>query len=79
MYKFIEKPQNYSGIKIPRLNYSWGEPLEILYPDYIVRFSLHYAIGRMDLNGKPIDNSDEYFPTGYNNELAKLIDKYLEQ
>lgn len=38
LYKFIEKPQNYSGIKIPRLNYSWGEPLEILYPDYIVRF-----------------------------------------
>ena len=53
--------------------------LLFIYSDYIVRFSLHYAIGRMDLNGKPIDNSDEYFPTGYNNELAKLIDKYLEQ
>ena len=38
LYNFLEDAQDYSAVKIPRLNYYLGEPLEILYPDRIIRF-----------------------------------------
>ncbi len=38
LYKFIENPQNNTAIKLPRITYGWGSVLEILYPDYIIRF-----------------------------------------
>ena len=55
--------------------------LLFIYSDYMVSFSLHFSIGKMDLNGKPIDSSSDefFFPTGYNSELAKIIEKYLQK
>lgn len=44
LYEFIKEPGKVSSIRIPRLNYAWGKPLEILYPDYIVRFFKKDAI-----------------------------------
>ena len=38
LYEFIKNPTHNTAIRIPRLNYCWGEPLEILYPDGIIRF-----------------------------------------
>lgn len=38
LYNFLEDAQDYSAVKIPRLNYYLGEPLKILYPDRIIRF-----------------------------------------
>ena len=52
--------------------------LLFIYSDSILQFSLCFSICELDLNGKPFNN-EKSFPTGYNNELAKLIDKYLEQ
>ena len=44
LYKFIDAPQNYSAVRIPRLNYCWGKPLEVLYPDAIIRFMKKDAV-----------------------------------
>ncbi len=38
LYDFIKKPENHTAIRIPRLNFCWGKPLEVLYPDAIIRF-----------------------------------------
>ena len=38
LYSFIENPKDVTAIRLPRLNCAWGKPLQILYPDYIVRF-----------------------------------------
>ncbi len=44
LYKFLENPKNVAGVRIPRLNYAWGKPMNMLYPDYIVRFVRKDAI-----------------------------------
>ena len=51
--------------------------LLFIYSNTMLEFSLDHAIGELDLNGKPYNN-EKFFPTGYNRELAKLIDKYLQ-
>lgn len=38
LYEFMLNSADYKAIRIPRLNYCWGEPLELLYPDSIIRF-----------------------------------------
>ncbi len=38
LYEFIKSPSQYTGVAMPRITYGWNEPLEVLYPDIIVRF-----------------------------------------
>ena len=38
LYDFIKEPKNVSAIKLPRTNYCWGQKMQMLYPDYIIRF-----------------------------------------
>lgn len=38
LYEFIKNPKNITGIKIPRKNLFMGKYMELLYPDYILRF-----------------------------------------
>lgn len=38
LYDFIKAPKDVTAIRIPRLNKCWGQALNILYPDLIVRF-----------------------------------------
>ncbi len=38
LYEFIKNPGNYTAIKIPRFTYYFGEPIELRYPDYNIRF-----------------------------------------
>lgn len=38
LYEFIKNPKNITGIKIPRKNIFMRKYMELLYPDYILRF-----------------------------------------
>ncbi len=38
LYNFLDNSENYSAVRIPRLNCCWGKPVEVLYPDSIIRF-----------------------------------------
>ncbi len=38
LYEFIQNAKEYTGVRIPRLNFCWGKPMELFYPDLIIRF-----------------------------------------
>lgn len=38
LYDFLKDPKDVTAIKIPRLNFYWGKPMEMFYPDSITRF-----------------------------------------
>ncbi len=38
LYEFINNPEYYTAVRIPRMNYYWNKPIEMYYPDQIIRF-----------------------------------------
>lgn len=38
LYKFINSNKSTNALKIPRTNYCWGKKMQMLSPDYIIRF-----------------------------------------
>ncbi len=61
LYNFIKEQKTYNGLKVPRLTYCWGEPLEVLYPDYIVRFFRKEAVFYpKEVHGTPVVEGNLY-------------------
>ncbi len=73
LYDFIKEQKIYNGLKIPRLTCCWGEYLEVLYPDYIVRFfrknSVFYPA---EVHGTPVVDGQLYTINKKNRKLAIL-------
>lgn len=38
LYDFIKNPKENTAVAIPRITYGWGNAIEVLYPDIIIRF-----------------------------------------
>ncbi len=66
MYDFVSNAGEYTALRIPRLNYCWGQPLEVLYPDLIIRlFKKDVTYYPTTVHGTPVINSGKefYMPT----------------
>ncbi len=74
LYYFIKNSQNYSAISIPRITYGWGEALEVLYPDKIMRFyKRDFVYYPPEIHSTPqIKQGDIYYIDKNRRELAIL-------
>lgn len=66
LYKFLDAPKDYAGVWIPRLNYCWGKPMELLYPDFIFRFfrkDKTYIPPKVHYRVEVSDRREFYMPT----------------
>lgn len=79
LYKFIEDPKDYTALWIPRLNYCWGKPMELLYPDMIFRlFKKGKAYFPPKVHGRPQINEGKEFYMPINNRKLAIIHQHTQ-
>lgn len=71
LYNFISTNNDYSAIKIPRINIFWGIQNEITYPDYVLRFAKRDEIfWPSEIHSQPKINGNIYTIPKENKNLA---------